>query len=325
MSNKQLKLLAFAVCLISLIGIISAVEGGSQNVRVNVLPEFLIVNSPINGMSYSNPLVDINVTLDVFGSKVDYIKWSFDKHTWKTLCTNCHDYGLLNKKTRGFSEGEQEIEFRLMTGNKILQEKTVKFFIDSENPVILKMYPSSGTAVNGDEFYIKYSEDNLKEITLYYGTDKITKTNQECIPGKKKECVFNVDLSKYNKKWIEYQFKVSDFASSVVSDKRRIFVDLDAPKLIINSPKDGNTYDSRFIPFKLNTSEYSEIEYIDLAQKNPSWKKICENCNSFGIDKEEKIYFLNGAHKLSIRTTDSAGNYEIKTINFNVKSKNFFS
>lgn len=323
MLKKYLKVFALAVCLVALIEIISAATGGTQNVRVNILPEFLLVNSPANGKSYNNSLVDVNVTLDVMGTKVDYIKWSFDKHTWKTLCTDCHDYGLFNKKNRGFSEGNQEIEFRLMgSGNRIIQEKTIKFSIDSKMPVILKTQPSSGTATNGDEFYIKYTEDNLKEITLYYGTDKITKTNKECLAGKKKECFFNVDLSKYNYKWVEYYFAVSDYASTVTSQKARIFVDLNSPILNINSPKNGN-YDTRVIPFNISCSEYSTIDYIDTKEKNPSWKKICKNCIEFGLNKKKTISLSNGAHELLIRATDSAGNYETKSVTFNVKSKSF--
>lgn len=323
MLKQSLKILALAVCLITLIEVVSASVGGSQDVKVNILPEFLLVNSPANSKVYNNSLIDVNVTLDVTGLKVDFIKWSFDKQTWKILCTDCNEYGMFKKKNRAFKEGDSEIEFRLMNyGNKILQEKTVKFSVDTKLPVILKTQPSTGSASNGDEFLVKYSEDNLKEVTLYYGTDKITKTNKECLAGKKKECSFNADLSKYNYKWVEYYFSVSDFASTVVSTKAKVFVDLNNPVLNINSPIDGN-YNSRTIAFNITSDEYSTIEYKDLKERNPAWKKLCTNCIQFGMDKKKTVSLTNGAHELLIRAIDSAGNIDSKQVTLNIKSKGF--
>ncbi|MDD5193631.1 MAG: hypothetical protein PHF67_03525 [Candidatus Nanoarchaeia archaeon] len=325
MLNKYLKILVFAVCLISLIEVISAAEGGTQNVRVNVLPEYLIVNSPVNGKTYDNSLIDINITLDVLGLKVDYIKWSFDKHTWRTLCTDCNEYGLSSVRNRAFKEGDNEIEFRLMSyTGKILQEKTVKFSVDSKKPVIHRTKPSSGSTTNGDGFYVQYTEDNLKEINLYYAGKKITKTSAECPPGRKEECYFDVNLSKYSNNWIEYYFTVSDFASTESSKPAAIFVDINDPGLIINSPKSID-YTSRTIPINLTTTEYSKIiEYMDLEEKSPSWKKLCYNCNEFGFNKNKKITFSNGAHNLLIKATDYAGNSKTKGVTFNVMSRGLF-
>lgn len=329
MLNKKnyLKILVLAVCLISLIEIISAATGGSQEVRVNILPEFLLVNSPANDKTYNSSLIDVNVTLDMLGSKIEIIKWTFDKHSWRTLCTNCYSYGNFKDKTRAFKEGDSEVEFRLIgPGNNIVQEKIVKFAIDSKKPVILKTQPSSGSATNGNGFYLKYSEENLKEITLtlYYGNEKtkITKTNQECLPGNRQECFFEVDISKYNNKWIQYQFKVSDYASTEDTKRIPIFVDMINPTITINSPQD-EYFNSRTIPFNITVDEYSTIQYMDLNERNAVWKELCKNCIEFGASKKITKSFSNGAHTLLIRATDYAGNYETKTVVLNVKSKSF--
>lgn len=63
---------------------------------------------------------------------------------------------------------------------------------------------------------IKYTEDNLQNITLFWNPNK---TLENCSAGKAQECSTAADLSSYDGKWIDYWFEVSDVINKVESKK----------------------------------------------------------------------------------------------------------
>ncbi len=177
--------------------------------------------------------------------------------------------------------------------------------IDSKKPRISKILPNRGFT-NGSNFYIRYSEENLKEITLSWNPN-VTKIT--CPSGKNNECYFNVDLSSFDGQEISYTFTIKDFGGNENSKTiNKIKVDTTFP--IINNPYSFYIVDENYIYFDFNISENNldEVSYffIDARGKERD-RKICSKLNENG--KCIKKIFLRGKNPIKIRIIDKAGNF----------------
>lgn len=258
---------------------------------INVSSGFVLnLNSP-EAKNYSAKSILLNVSASSLVAKIEYQ----DLDGWKTLCTKCKDYS--RKLT--FSEGNHILTVRAtdIYGNS--NQKNVLFFVDSVLPKISKIDPANNKIVNGSRFYIKYSEDNLKSITLFYGNLSATLS---CLPGKNQECETNVNLGGYNGQYINYWFVVADGLRNVSSRVNRIKIDTAIPVLSVNLP--GNANYSRRVQFNITISEKVKLGYYDNSVLSPRWTSLCSDCSSYSQTK----IFSAGTHNVLIRVTDKAGN-----------------
>ncbi|MDP3026862.1 MAG: hypothetical protein Q8N63_04080 [Nanoarchaeota archaeon] len=152
-----------------------------------------------------------------------------------------------------------------------------------------------------------YSEDNLKNVTFYYGNQSKTLS---CQSGNNKNCTTNLDLSSYDGQYLDYWFVVSDYVRNVSSKSTRIKVDTSIPMLSVNSPL--NVDYARRVPFNISVSEKTKLEYYDNSALRPRWKSLCSNCNKYTSKKSFSI----GNHDIIIRATDKAGNSAEVSRNF---------
>ena len=270
----------------------------------------LNVYSPISDEIYSSRMVALNLT---FGENVNfrYAKYSKDGERYVTLCRNCDDYGYSRVRRKPFDDGFRTIFIKLISDEGEV-ESSVDFFVDSKKPRILRTWPNEGSIVNTGEFRVRYDEENLQSVSLFYGfgTEEVVKV--DCPSGKRKECVFNVDLSEYDGKEIYYWFEIKDYFVTTESRKIKVIVDLSSPLLEINSPKECIDYGGR-VPFNISVSEKVNLEYSD---NSGSWRRLCRRCDEYGLNRLKRKVFNEGYHNLLIRATDRVGNSNVEGVSF---------
>ena len=284
----------------------------------SVSPLSLTVNSPIDREVYDSK----RVSFDMFASRkvneIEYINWNDRRPRWRRLCRNCNEYGMTRKRFKSLNEGENNITIKATNGYGYMDEKNISLFIDSKKPRISKILPRRNKVINGSEFYIKYTEDNLREVSVVWNPVQVLYGCNES--GRNKECTVSLNLSDYDGKWINYYFNVSDVVRSVLSRETRVLVDTTLPVLNVYSPynKTGNESYERRVPFNITIGEDVKLEYYDNSEARPRWKRICTRCDEYGFDRVRKISFRRGVHDLLIRAVDNAGNSDTKEIEFEV-------
>ncbi len=280
----------------------------------------LIIYSPLKEI-YDSRRIFFNLTTSKEVEKIEYINWNDRNPRWRRLCINCEEYGFDKKRTKTLGEGENKIGIRATHKFESVEEVNISFFVDSRTPKISKTEPRRNAVINGSKFYIKYTEDNLQNITLFYIDGgifrNITKNNTECLSGKNQECVFNANLTDYNGLWTDYWFEIRDKINTKESRVTRVFVDVVSPNLTIYLPQNA-PYDSRRVQFNMTASEDVNLYYIDNNDKNPRWRKLCTRCDEYGFTRNKIKSFKKGVHNLLIEAVDKAGNSDIKEINFEV-------
>ena len=86
-----------------------------------------------------------------------------EKINMTILCRSCYDYS----RKKSFKEGFNNITFKAVDVLGHEAYETRIFTIDSQAPRIDKTEPRSDYA--DGRFEIQYSEENIKNIILYYG------------------------------------------------------------------------------------------------------------------------------------------------------------
>ncbi len=286
------------------------------NFNIKISPVFgLKVSSPEN-KTYGERRILFNISADSPENlaKIEYIEWN-DGKRWTRLCSNCRSY----KREKTFGDGEHNITIRATDYYSQISEINIFFQVDSREPKIIKTVPGRGKTTNGTGFYIKYSEENLKQIFVYLNDSTKININKECNePGINKECTSNLDLSAYNGKYIEYWFGVSDYIREITPKPTKIFVDITPPEIELNSPEDGEIYTNRKVIFNMGISEPVTLEYMDNSASRPAWRTLCTRCSSYGITSVKTKTFSHGEHELLIRATDNAGNFDEEFVDFEV-------
>ena len=275
--------------------------------------------SPIDKV-YGSKRIQINLTTDSNVSKIDFIDYNA-RPVWKTMCTDCDNIGAYKSISYSFKDGINNISFRATDYYGTTREQNIVFRIDTEKPTISDVYPSRGTYTNGSLFFVKYSESNLKDITLYINStikDYVIHLT-DCSSGKNKICSTDALLSENTGNEIEYYYALTDIADNLVmSKKTKVKVDSVSPVLTLFSPAQNLT-SAKNVVFNITVSENVKLEYIDNSNKHPKFTKICSNCNGFGNKKVQSLLFTKGSHDVLIRATDNAGNSDTKEVLFSVK------
>ena len=280
-------------------------------------------------VSFSVPLAFVNVSLvdgDVFDSNripfyinlnqetgsIEYKNLADSNPRFRRLCRNCDSYGVDRVRSIRLREGGNEITFRASRDGEVIEEN-VGVFVDSKKPRVSRILPKRNTYTNGSNFYIRYSEDNLENISLVINPE----FTQICSSGKNQECFFNVDLSAFNNQSINFSFLLKDRIHNVSSKVTKIFVDTESPEIDLVMPINDSLV-SKKVVFNISVSERVNLEYMDLDNAKPRWKRFCNNCDSYGNDKVKTKRFSKGEHTVIIRAVDKAGNSDEEIVSFEV-------
>lgn len=161
---------------------------------------------------YSDTSIYINLTAN---QRLKEISYSINGSKDKKLCTECSG---VYKRIRT-NEGQNELKIKLVDYLGNIREKTVSFFVDSKTPRISSVSPTGKYVTATQKFEIKYSEDYLKRITLFYGTGVSLqpKELQGCLSGSYRICSVQVYLSQFVGQQIKYYFVIEDKTHQVIS------------------------------------------------------------------------------------------------------------
>lgn len=309
---------------------ISSLSLGKHNVTVNVTdkagrqsqltwffniseiaPFTMTINSPQDGI-FGNRRVPFNVTLSNEVELLEYINYNDTRPRWRRLCRNCDEYGNSNKRTKTLNEGNNNLTIRATDSYGSIKEEHILLFIDSRAPRISRTLPRRNSVTNGTGFYIKYTEDNLEEVSVSWNLTIILSDCTES--GINKECYIDLNLSAYDGQEIDYWFNVSDAVRSVQSRVTKVKVDTTPPILKVNAPED-TTYERR-VPFNITVSEDVALEYYDSSRAR--WIRLCSRCDDYGNSRRIIRSFSRGEHDISIRATDEAGQSDVEEVSFEV-------
>ncbi|MFH1585143.1 MAG: lamin tail domain-containing protein [archaeon] len=271
-----------------------------------------MVNSPEDGAIYDSKRVQFNLSASEDLSVIEYINWNDRKPRWKRLCKDCDEYGAERIKLKSFKDGFNNISIKAIDDFGQAKEQNFVFFVDSKAPKISRTLPKKNSITNGVDFYIKYTEENLKEVSVNWNPAQII---SDCnSSGRNQECDIYLDLTPFDGQYIDYYFEVSDQIHTTQSKETRVLVDTTSPEITLNMPE-SKTYD-RKVPFNIEVSEEVSLEYIDNSDSSPRWRKLCTRCDEYGAERKKTKTFKRGAHDLTIRAFDKAGNSDEESVSF---------
>ena len=293
-----------------------------ENIELEPTPE-LIVNSPTQYLSDTKKIyLNLSVTQPV--DKIVYIDNSDSRPKEKSLCTrNCNGYGNDRVKYQSFNDGFHNITFKAIKNNSVVDEETAGFIIDSKKPRISKTEPMRGFA--SGIFNVEFTEDNPKELILYYGNSIRNKTldiESECILDRTKyKCQSGVNLSNFDGQKITYWFELKDIIGNTHTS-REIKLDVDTTSPVLNNPdsfwKQGEGRYYKYVYFNLNVTEqnFDEISYIDSSDSRLRKTVLCSRLRN-GLCEVKKS-FRTGEHNLTLSISDDARNSIEKNIDFKI-------
>ncbi|MFT4303838.1 MAG: hypothetical protein ACMXYG_04690 [Candidatus Woesearchaeota archaeon] len=89
-------------------------------------------------------------------------------------------------------------------------------------------------------------------------------------------------------------------------------IDSDPPELTINSPIDGEIYNTRRLLVDIETDELTNIRYIDNLNNRGRWSSLCTRCTTYS----REINFNEGLNNITISAVDLAGNENSTIVTF---------
>ena len=169
------------------------------------------------------------------------------------------------------------------------------------------------------------SDDNDENVILGYADgclvkgdvlmDVFGKVNYECGGDRCPVCVMITEAGNYT----THSARCAGLPSCGFSGGGgHIEVDLEPPVLIVNSPDDGDNYDSRKVLSDLEcVGELCDFYYLDNINGRGMWKKLANNKQSYS----KEISFKDGFNSVTIRAVDLNNNPVNVTREFRVDSK----
>ena len=306
---------------------------GKHNITVNVsdnagrnsqLTWFFIVNitnsfnisiySPLNN-SFESEQILFNITTTSIVKNISFINHDDPRPRFRVLCTNCDQYGFFRKRIQSLREGFNNITIRAVDTFGNAKEEKVLLFVDSKKPRIIGILPKANSVTNGSFFFIKYTEENLKNISLFFNPSI---TLSGCLSGINKNCSINVNLSSLNGQVIDFYFALDDVIRTVLSKVIEVKIDTDIPEMNVTAPINNQTFNVTQVQFNISISEKVNLEYMNLNESSPKFRNLCTNCDQYGKLNKKIILFKKGFNSILIKAKDKAGNADLEQINFTI-------
>lgn len=275
--------------------------------QTNFTNQGLSLNNPTVG-TYNERSIMFNLSSQ---DKFTKLVYSDNSGRDSSLCTNC--YGYTRKKT--LSDGNHTLLFKgILSDGKTITNQT-SLFIDSKDPQISITKPQSRRFTNGSDFYIKYTEDNCKSLSLTInGNQGGFGGGSPCDSGRNVEKFISQNISSFDGQEVEYQFIITDIAGNKDESRlTRIKVDTTAPQIVQFTNWTIGNY--AYFNMTINELNFNKVEYIDSYDGTRArWRSMCTSLKNNVCYK--KINFRDGSHSLNIRITDDAGNAVYRSVSF---------
>ncbi len=255
------------------------------------------ITSPTEG-NYSDRRFPFNISLEE-ESDIFYIDLSDRRPRARRLCRDCEEYGSERAKTQSFSDGNHSLNIYSSDG---VMNETFFFIVDSKEPRISRIEPRNRGYCTG-LFSVKYSEDNPEHVYLHINEETIDWTH--CEGGRNEECEGFYPLDQYEGETITFSFSIQDlFWTEKYRKDYECTVDTTPPHII----DDQLWVDGRYIHFNVSLDAENDIMYIDNAERRPRERRLCGNCEDYGLDRDRKKSFRSGFHNITLIAEDDAGN-----------------
>jgi hypothetical protein len=279
----------------------------------DVSPLEIISVSPLGDVNYSERRVLFDLRANKICNEIFYVDNLESRPRERRLCRDCDSYN----KIKSLRDGEHTLDFICEVGDEIARTSDIFLTIDSKDPRISRTYPWLNKFTNGSGFYVKYSEDNCASlgVSVFGGGGEIG-VGGKCESGRGVEVFRDLDLSSFEGEEVVYRFRVEDIAGNF-DESRLTSVVVDTTYPLLNNPDDFWWQDGRYIYFNLNISElnFEEVvySYVD-SRGRLKEKRLCSRLRG-GICEKRKS-FSSGAHDLTVRILDEAGNFIEKDVGF---------
>lgn len=275
--------------------------------------EYIEIHSPKN-KTYDQRRILVNASVM---NKSKYIYTSLNGERFSRACSDCNS-AVYTDYAR---EGSNELRIMAMNYDGSSFSSSMNFFVDTKKPTISKVVPENKEYSKGiTRFSIKYTEDNLENMSVFYGASALNEfVMPDCPSGRYQECFADIDLSSYDGKQVQYYFVVRDQVHNVSSTINTIFIDNKVPVVTVSSPEAKppvfqGLYTTRRIPLTVNVSE--NVERLEMSIDWGRFSRLCGNCNYYNRVRS----FDEGKHTLTIKATDKAGNEGYAEVQFIVDS-----
>ena len=271
-------------------------SGFSENRIFSINADKIKINIQ-NGSFVNISKIFLNISLI---KKVDSLKYSDNGKKFLELCKNCNNFSGYLK----LGYGSHKLNFNASS----LDEKEIVFFVDTTAPQISATKPISNKFTNRSNFYIRYTEENLKEIILSWNPN-MTKTT--CSSGKNQECYFDINLSGFDGQIITYTFIVTDIAENTASKSvKKVNVDTAIPK--INSFESWIFGRYRYFNISITESNLDEVTYSYYDSRGRL--RDGRLCSRLRDGKCVGKVSLSGKNITQVKVIDKAGNYVEKSV-----------
>ena len=208
-------------------------------------------------------------------------------------------------------------------------EQKIILKFDFAFPVIKDIQPENGSIIYSgqrplinaliDEIYQSNSGINQDSINLFLDGDKLNPTITKSgdldlivsyIP------TFNLAMREHIVK-----LNATDNAGHYSERIWTFRINLSEPfNITVNSPI-NTTYNSRNIQFKVTATKNVDLWFINYGDKHPKLKKLCSNCNEYGISRKKNQILNEGWNNITIIANDSYGSSKQENIRFFIDSK----
>jgi pimeloyl-ACP methyl ester carboxylesterase len=281
-------------------------------------PSILTITSLKNNSIHSERRIPFIINASEKLEKIEYIDYSYSRPRWRTICTKCDKYN----GERSFSAGKHNIILRGTSYLGETEEHEINFINDYTSPRISKTEPRRNKYTNGENFYIKFRENNPISFSVNYNPT-IDLDLGVCEENRGYwECYYDLNLSDYDGKEIEYKFILEDIVGNVV-ESRPTSIKVDTTPPVLNNPdsfwRQGSGRYARYIYFEFNVSEnnFDEISYTYLDSRGRlRERRLCSRLKDSIC--EVKKSFRRGNQELGIIIKDEAGNVWSDEIEFEV-------
>jgi hypothetical protein len=273
----------------------------------------MAVFAPNDGEIFDSRRVSFNITMSEEVAQLRFINHNANRPRWTNLCRNCNEFGNSRPIFLSLNEGLNNLTINASDNFGDYVIKNILLYVDSRAPVISRTLPGRNAVFNGTGFSIRYTEENLKNITLFFNDDVAL----NCASGRNQVCTGDADLSAHDGEAINYYFEVTDLVRTVKSRNTSINVDTTKPNVTVKLPLDGSNV-SRRVQFNVTATEEVKLEYLDEEDARPVFRRLCSRCDEFGESRKRTKFFRKGNHSLVIRATDKAGQIGTADVEFQV-------